>query len=225
LTTLPIVINAAALGLMLAVLFGMIFWSRPPSPVGPALAVLALSDSVLIGINLLIQVQGYVNATDPHLAVLTNLGVDVYALTTLTAFILAVAIGNVLREAYNVLIRAGLVLWVLFQGPLWQYELLSGPLEAGLSGIEINLESPMAFYAFMIILTYQGLTLWLVFRSRHHSRYKWLLWGLVVLQGGHILALIIPVLRVLGAATWVSAPAALLFGYSLFRERTAPAPA
>src|SRR5207249_7365301 len=99
-----------------------------------------------------------------------------------TTFALMVTLAGAMKQAYQVLARAGVVIFILLQWPLWT----GGFFE---TGTPLN---PMVRYtaagsvAAVAALVYVGMTLFTIWRYRRRINQDAILVGIVILLAGQI---------------------------------------
>ena len=214
---LPLGYNFGSLITLVTLLIAVLHWRRPTGVTGWALAVFLLCDSILIAINILIQITAILDPSTPALLFLASLDASLYGLTTLTAFLLIVAAANLLGQWLSILTRAGLVLWLLLQWPLWHGYFFTMPAP-GLENIFYNTQEPVLWYTLGIILFYQTLSIALALRHRRSVSQPLLAESIALLQSGHLLVTVIMPLRLIFVPTIFSFPAALMLLSGLIRH-------
>lgn len=221
LAAISAVVNGVALLGMIGVLWLALRWRRTVKLPGLALSVLVVTEIVLISINLVILVVERASPLDQHtLQLLAVLGVDVLALVVIVGFIAMTVFAGVLGQALAVMVRAALVLWGLLQWPLWQGEVMTLYYQAT-TGLWIETHTSAGLFMVLLLVLYVVLTWGLVIYYRQQLRQFWLVAGVVVLQLGHLVPVLLPALHRASLVTWMAVPAFMLFGMGLRRAEQA----
>lgn len=214
-----LVLDIFSLTLMMSVLAGVMIRQWPGQQVRTGLAVFLAGMSVFLAIHLLALLLATRNPADPTITYLANLFISTYALMAVMAFFLIIALAGMLGQTLGVLTRAGLVLWLLFQIPVWQgdlYAVLTGT-DQGVVVVQPNLDSAGTVFVLVVMLFYQMLTIGLAYRYWQRIRQKWLAAGLVLFQVGQVLT-ILPFVEQRFLMIWLAAPVAVLIGYGLIKD-------
>jgi len=144
--------------------------------------------------------------------------VSCLGLVTASAFLLVVVITGRFEQALVVLMRAGLVFWILFQRPLWSGELVALTTQSS-AQVAFRIGQPVAVLGAFLLLAYQVLTVGLIMHDRQRFEQPSLAAAIVLAQCGVAVVLIVPTLWQAMAYNWIALPVAVLTGYSIFRER------
>lgn len=207
-------INVLTFILSLSVLV-LALWQNPGTPTGRALntflaclvflnatVILRLVNELLFGSMSSIEV------------IATYLSVDAFALCSLTAFALVITAAGLMKQAFQVIARAGVVYFVLMQWPLWTGQLftslrqtgdvLAGYTQAGLVSAAVN-------------LVYVGMGLIMAWLYRRRIGQSALLISITLLLVGQALTLLIAPLRVISFPSLLASIVSSILGYSLVR--------
>src|SRR5579859_7437401 len=152
------------------------------------------------------------NLSDDVKTIVVNLTVLGFALCIVASFSLLVSLAGMMKQAWLVIARAGVVTVIVLQWPLWTgkffgieapYYMMSSYAPAGLVAVAVG-------------AIYMALTIGLIVAYRQRLDLLIVL-GVVVLLAGQCLAIIDPTWRQLGAASLFSMVATLILGYRLAR--------
>lgn len=150
----------------------------------------------------------------PLFTLLSNLSISAFALCVVAAFSMVVTLAGLMKQRFQVFARAGVVMWILLQWPIFSgnlfisdvpYQAMSRYTTAGLVG---------AFAAICYIVA----TLIIAFRYRAMLETLTTI-GITILLAGETLVLIDPTLREIGFASLVSVLANAVLGYQIARMR------
>ncbi len=151
------------------------------------------------------------NLTDDMKTITTNLTVAGFALCIVASFSLLVTLSGMMKQAWLVVARAGIVATIVIQWPLWTGKFFGG--EAPYNMVNY---APAGLVAVAVGLIYIALTVGLI--AAYRSRLDPLIVaGIVVLLAGQSLAIFVPFWREIGAASLFSVVATLILGYRLAR--------
>src|SRR5258708_36761052 len=144
--------------------------------------------------------------------IFVNLSTLGFSLCLISAFSLALHFAGIMKQAYQILARAGVIAFVLMQWPLWNDRIYVG---TGIYGEMSRLTASGTVLALIgvgyIVLT---LSVLLVYRRRIDSI---ITLGLVVLLLGQGLSIATPLLREVGFASLVAVLSSAILGYRLAR--------
>jgi hypothetical protein len=211
-----VVVNVVSLAALIGLLVMVLISRKLNGRVRWALLVYLVANIGLIGVFVLAESVELVDPTDVNIGYLGAVLIDAYALATLAAFLLVLVITNQLSDLLAVLTRAGLVLWLLFQIPLWRGWLFTVQ-SPGLIGLDINRDYLAAYYAVLVALSYQAMTIWLAVRHRDQFPVPGLAMSIILLEIGYVLALLLPGVRELMVPNWFTLVAVAIIGCGLHR--------
>jgi hypothetical protein len=146
------------------------------------------------------------------LNVATNLSICGFALCTISSFSLIISLAGQMKQAFQVFARAGVVIVILIQWPLWTNRFFDGDIMS----YQMTTYAPAGFVTVVAALFYIVMTMvcaW-IYRSRIDTT---IIAGIGLLLLGQILAIINPVLRQYGFASLMSVAASGILGYRLAR--------
>lgn len=216
-------LDIVALVLMGSVLAGVLIRRWPGQPVRTGLAIFLAGLSVSLVIHLAALLVASHHPSDPAITCLVNLFIGTYILMTMTACFLVIILAGVLGQGLDVAVRTGLVLWLLFQIPIWQGDLftIGTGTDLGVLTIHLNLELAGTGFVLGVMLFFQVLTVGLAYHYRRRIHQEWLVAGLVLFQIGQVLTiLLIDQYRFL--TIWLAAPMAVLIGCGLIQAGRHP---
>jgi GAF domain len=201
--------NLLALSITLSVLI-LAYAQRPGDSMGNAviqfLAVLAFYNlAVMLDMAVMIFNFG------PYLqTITTNLTVAGFALSIVAAFSLLVSLAGMMHQVYQLAARAGFVMFILLQWPLW-----TGQFFAGDSSYSQMLNyTPAGLVAGVTGLLFILLTF--AFIWVYHNRLgRGIIFGVVLFLCGQVLAITASVPREIGLASLMSVAATAVLGYGL----------
>ncbi len=182
----------------------------------PLLAFLFLESSLVISSML----TGAVLNSSPTVTVRqfwVILTADLFALAMMVTFLLIVVAANLKRDALEIVVRAGFVFWVVYQWPLWR-GVLSHGRSTGDSGLLLQLQASAFRYGVALLLAYQLLSVLLAYRYLDRFQSRWIGYGLILLQLGHMIVMVLPALRGYGVPAWFAAPAVVMITYALIGQ-------
>lgn len=166
------------------------------------------------------------DADSPRFSVwiLTNLAVSTYGLTSIVAFMIVIALVNLLRGPFVVLLRAVFILWILLQWPLWISTLLTVGAE---TSIQFSFEARPAVFLYIVglLLFCQGVTIALAIRYRRRIGLASLTWAIVLSQAGNALVLFFPALRTPLLVSILALVVAALIIYAMLQDQRCTASA
>jgi putative methionine-R-sulfoxide reductase with GAF domain len=143
--------------------------------------------------------------------IVTNFALSGFAWCILSAFSLVITAAGMMKQAPLVLARAGVVIFILFQWPLWNGQFFStGPLPTGtysLTGI----------VGALTMLCYIGLTFLAAWFYRKRIGQPAILLAIVLFLAGQTLSLLQPSLREIGFSSLISVVSSIILGYRLAR--------
>lgn len=201
-------------GLALALVFAaLVLLPRQAASwrVGFALGVFLVAEAAMVLLSLLMLPQQS-EPLSPKLRLLANFTVNVYGLVIITTFLLLVVLADRLTDAFSVLIRAELVLWGLFQIPLWQSWLFDTDAMT-LQKLHMDFAQPIAVYMLLVTLAALAVALWFAYRYRAAITCKTLLRAAVLSLFIHTPVLVLPLAVGTIMAAWGAGVVALLLLY------------
>src|SRR5258708_25388875 len=115
-----------ALALTLSVLI-LALWQQPGDRRGLAITQF-LGALGLYNLAVMLSMAGmmFVNSPPDILRITTILSITTFALTTISAYSLIVSMAGMMKQAYQVLARAGVIAMMLIQVPLWTDKFFAG---------------------------------------------------------------------------------------------------
>jgi len=211
LTLTLFIANLLALSVTLGVLF-LAFWQHPGDKAGQAvtqfLVVVAFYNlTVMLSMVVLI----FDLATDVKV-IATNLSITGFMLSIVAAFSLVVSLAGMMKQVYQVLARAGFVIFVLLLWPLWTSKFFTsdGPYYL------MSRFAPAGIVASVLAMIYLVLTIGTIAYYRNRIEPTISL-GVIVLVCGQTLAILNPSLRKIDFASIVAVVATAVLGYWLGR--------
>jgi hypothetical protein len=184
-----------------------------------ALALFLTLELALVGvIALLVGLTADPESSRFSVWVLTNLAVSTYGLTTVMAFLIVIVLADLLRGPFVVLLRAVFILWILLQWPLWISTLLTVGAETALQ-FEFAASPAVVLYVAGLLLSCQGMTIWLVIRHRAKIDLPSLSWAIILSQLGNALLLLFPTLRTPLLLCVLALTVAALIIYAMLRDQ------
>jgi hypothetical protein len=205
---------------LLALLVVVLVRQRPEKPTRRALVFFLLIDAALVASAMvtLVILHGAPPVSVREFWV--TLTVDLFALTTIAAFLLVAVAADLMRDALVVVVRAGFVFWIVYQWPMWRGTLVH-LVESDSFRLHLHLNEPAMRYGFALLLAYQLLAILFANRYRQRFRQPCLANGLIMLQVGHLLVMTMPFLREWWVPTWLAVPFALVVGYGILERAAA----
>jgi len=211
LTLTLFIANLLALSVTLGVLF-LAFSQHPGDKAGQAVtqflaAVAFYNLTVMLSMVVLI----FDLATDVKV-IATNLSITGFLLSIVAAFSLVVSLAGMMKQAYQVLARAGFVIFILLLWPLWRSKFFTpdGPYYL------MSHFAPAGIVASAVALAYILLTIGTIVYYRNRIEPTISL-GIVLLVCGQTLAILNPSLRKIDFASVVAVIATAILGYWLGR--------
>src|SRR5262249_42326753 len=106
----------------------------------------------------------FINSPPDILRITAILSITTFALTTISSYSLIVSMGGVMRQAYQVLARAGVLAVLLIQMPLWTDKFFMGDSPT----YRVATFDPAGIVSALVALMYIALTLWVMWAHRQH---------------------------------------------------------
>jgi putative methionine-R-sulfoxide reductase with GAF domain len=205
-------VNLLTLALALSVLMVAV-WQRPGDPLGRAviqfLAVLSFYN-----LSVLFMLAALILGNPPMIAMIAaNLTVIGFALCVISAFSLVVTMAGVMRQALQVLARAGVVIFLLIQWPLW----FGGFFNVSAPDHLMREYTPAGIVAAAAGLIYIVLTLGVIWVYRRRIDQPTILAGIVLLLAAQLVTLFDADLREVGFPSLISVVVSAVLGYNLIR--------
>jgi putative methionine-R-sulfoxide reductase with GAF domain len=203
--------NTLALAITLSVLI-LALWQNPGDAVGRAvsqfLAALAFYNFTVM----LTMATLMLNPPTALSMIVTNLSIVGYGLCIITAFAMIITLAGMMKQAFQVIARAGVVILILIQWPLWngQFFTNDAPYHMMASFAPAGLVAGGVVLVYIVGTFVAGI----VYRRRIEPA---ILLGVGVLLLGQVLALIQPIFREIGFASLSSIAASTILGYKLAR--------
>ncbi len=206
-------VNLLTFILSLSVLM-LALWQNPGTPTGRALNTF-LGSLVFLNLTVVLVLVNelFLGASPSLTQIAGNASIIAFSLTTLTAFALIITAAGMMKQALQVISRAGIVYLVLMQWPLWNEQLFQSPstamnamtayAQAGLVGAAVNL-------AYVLL----GLAAVWAYRRRVEPA---LLISISVLFVGQGLTLLLSSLRVILFPSLLTSIVGSILGYSMVR--------
>ncbi len=210
-----LIINLLALILSFSALM-LAAWQNPGTPFGRALS-LFLAGLVLFNLaECGLQVTLLFSEIVPFVhTLMLSLVIFAFGYCTLTAFTLLATAAGLMKEAWQVINRAGVVALILLFWPLMNGELFS----ATSGGAELIIYQPAGIVAAVTSSIYCVLTLAIGWRYRRRIEPRALLISISVFLLSEMLTLIVPLFRTIALPTLVTAVVSATIGYSLVKLR------
>ncbi len=210
-------INLLTFGLSFSVLM-LAVWQNPGTPLGRALntflASLVLLNLTVIGVLVTQLLGNGGNGVSTANVVFSNLSLFAFSLSTLTAFALIVTAAGLMKQAFQVISRAGMVALLLLQWPLWNGNLFTvAPTTQ--NALQTYNDAGLVAAAFEVVYIVMGLTL--AVRYRRRIGQPALLISTGIAFSAQFLALLFPFLRAISFPSLVASLVAGILGYSLVR--------
>ncbi len=213
-------VNALALLLSVSVLFLALWqrtlwhsslWRSVGMPVGDLLSIFLVTQALLnLSVTGLYFNRLFLGATAILEDGFNKLTIAAFALTVLSAFWLIVAAAGLMKQAFVVVSRAGLVGFVVLLWPLWNGQFFP-------PGESETFYAPAGVVAAVVTMIYIGLALGIAWTYRRQIRPTGLLLSLSALLFGQLLTLLIPVLRVADLPSLLTPLVGSVLGISLVR--------
>jgi putative methionine-R-sulfoxide reductase with GAF domain len=195
--------------LMLAV------WQQSGDAIGRAV-VQFLAATSLYNLAVLLLTTGTILAYPPDLSLFTaNLVIAAFALCTISTFSLVITLAGMMKQAWQVIARAGVVAVLLWQWPLWT----GGFFTRAAPYSRMAEYTPVGAFAAAGGLVFVVMTLAAIWVYRRRIGHPAILAGLVLLLGADALTLFSPLLREVGFPSLVSIVVSAVLGYNLMRMR------
>src|SRR5258708_8465365 len=154
----------------------------------------------------------FINSAPNILRITTILSIATFALTTISAYSLIVSIAGMMKQAYQVLARAGVLAVLLIQVPLWTDKFFAGDAPYYLMATF----APAGIVSALVALLYIALTLWIMWIYRQRIDVIVMI-GIILLMVGQLATVFNVTLREIGVASLMSVAASALLGYRLAR--------
>ncbi len=201
--------NLLALAITLSVLI-LALAERPGDKIGSGviqfLAAVSFSNLAAM-LNAAVMIFGFGTYLK---TITTNLTLTGFALCIVAAFSLVVSLTGMMREAYQLAARAGFVMFLLLQWPLWTGQFFSENADFHL----LAHYAPAGQVAASTLLIFILITLAFLWVYRGHLRQS-IIVGVVVFLCAHILAIVVPALAEIGVASLACLTATVVLGYRL----------
>ncbi len=204
--------NLLTLALTLSVLL-LAFWQHPGDAVGRAL-IQFLAIVGFYNLSVMLMMAGMILAYPPALEfIVVNQSINGFLLSVVGAFSLVITLAGKMKQAFQVMARAGVVIWLVLQWPLWNggifsrdtpYHLMADYTSAGLVGVAAA-------------IIYIAMTLSAAWLYRRRIDQPLILGSIVLLLLGQLLSIVNPTLREIGLPSLISAVVSATLGYSLVR--------
>ncbi len=191
------------------------FWQHSGDAIGQAVVQFLVAIS-FYNLTVLLLTIGMLLAYPPDLSyVTTNLVITAFALCIISTFSLVITMAGMMKQAWQVIARAGVVGVLLMQWPLWMsgFFVNSGPYAL------VNEYTSVGIVAAATGLIYIVMTLAAIWVYRRRVGQPAILAGLVLLLGAEAFTLFNPLLREVGFPSLVSIIVSAVLGYNLMRMR------
>ncbi len=202
--------NLLTLAITLSALM-LALWQHPGDRMGQAV-VQFLGALGFYTLAVLFMLAGLILKYPPMLVTIAeNLGVAGFALCVLSAFSLVVTSAGMMKQALLVVARAGVVIFILFQWPLWTGRFFNA------DSVMMEEYASSGVVAAVTLLTYIVMTLVAVWVYRKQIGQPAILFAIVLFLVGQTASLLNPTLREIGVASLVSVVSSAILGYRLAR--------
>ncbi len=207
-------INTLTFVLSLSVLV-LAVWQNPGTPMGRALSAF-LASLVFLNATVILRLTNelFLGVSPVLELIAVYLSVDAFAVCSLTAFALIITSAGLMKQAFQVITRAGVVALVIMQWPLWNGQLFaaaSQPAEL------LNVYTQAGFVSACVNLFFVGAGLIMAWVHRRRIGQPALLISVALLLVGQALTLIFPPLRLISFPSLVASVVSVILGYTLAR--------
>lgn len=211
---LLLVLNTMSMVISMSVLI-LALWQNPGTAVGAALVrflgSLVFLNASVAGMFISMILYGGQSSLG---RLFNTLSLTAFAFTSLMAFGLIVHAADKMKEALQVISRAGVVGLLVMQWPLWNGQLFN---ETPIVADMLNIYKPAGIFAGAINGFYVVLGIILAWHWRRRINQPTLIIGLMVLLIGEGLTLLFPTLRRIAFPSIISSIVGTVIGYLLVR--------
>jgi putative methionine-R-sulfoxide reductase with GAF domain len=205
------IVNTLALALTLSVLI-LALWQSPGDQVGRAVSQF-LGALAFYNFTVMLAMATLMLEPPEDLSIIViNVSIVGYALVIISAFSMIVTMAAMMKQMAQVVARAGVVILVLMQWPLWsgQFFMHDGPYHRMATFATAGLVAGGVVVAY-VVMTF---VVAYMYRARLEPA---ILLGVGILMLGQLLALVKPIFREIGFASLSSIAASAILGYKLAR--------
>ncbi len=200
-----------ALALTLSVLI-LAYWQQTGDSRGQAVTQFLTALGMYNLSVMLSMAVMFINSAPNILRITAILSIATFALTTISAYSLIVSMAGMMKQAYQVLARAGVLAVLLIQVPLWTDKFFAGDAPYYLMATF----APAGIVSALVALLYIALTLWIMWIYRQRIDVIVMI-GIILLMVGQLATVFNVTLREIGVASLMSVAASALLGYRLAR--------
>jgi len=204
--------NLLTLALTLSVLL-LALWQHPGEAIGRAL-IQFLAIVGFYNLCVMLLMAGTILAYPPTVEFITvNLSINGFLLSVVGAFSLVITLAGKMKQAFQVIARAGVVIWLVLQWPLWN----GGFFSRDVPYHRMVDYTPAGLVGMAAAVIYIGMTLGAAWVYRRRIDQRLILGSIALLLIGQLLTLVNPTLREIGLPSLISAVVSAALGYSLVR--------